>query len=348
MANLVVYGATGYSGRLIVEHAASRGLKPIIAGRDRNGMMSMAAAYDLDWRVAGIDDPEALRSVTASGSVLLNAARPFAATSAALIDACIATGTHYLDITGQPDVIEAAATWHDRAIGCGVMVMPAAGFEVVASDCLAGHVTRRLPGAIALKFGLDVSQPSRGSMKTGIEMNGRGVLIRRDAKLVTVAPGSLVHHFDYGRGPQISLAVSLGDVSSAHFSTGVPNIETYMCATLPLWYVVTANQYWGPLLSTSWCQALLSAQVDWFAPNPSRDTTAAGWGGLVAEPSDAIGQRVCSRVRTGDVYRFTALSAVGVAEKCFAGEFKPGFQTPCQVYGPDFVLSFGEALREDI
>ena len=73
-----------------------------------------------------------------------------------------------------------------------------------------------------------------------------------------------------------------------------------------------------------------------------------GWGILVAEARDEYGRRACSRLHTGDVYWFTALSAIGVAERCLAGDWKPGFQTPSLVYGPDFALSFEGTSRVDL
>ena len=349
MPNLLIYGATGYSGRLIVQRALARGLKPVIAGRDRHAIESMASAYGLEWTTVSVDQPAGLRSMTASAAVLLNAAGPFTATSAPLIDACLATGTHYLDISGEADTVEETVKWHDAAIRRGVMLMPAVGFEVVASDCLAAHVARRLPGATSLKLGFDKSQAtSRGSLMTSIEMSGQGVLVRHDGKLVSVAPGSLTCNFDYGSGPAPSLAVSFSDVSSAFFSTGIPNIETYLRATLPVWGAVTANQYWGWLLSTPPWQSVLKGQLEWLAPESSHQERKAGWAVLVAEAKDASGRCARSRMHTGDVYWYTALSAVGVAEKCLAGEWKSGFQTPSRVYGPEFALSFEGASREDI
>ncbi|HTA46114.1 MAG TPA: hypothetical protein VK789_26905, partial [Bryobacteraceae bacterium] len=231
----------------------------------------------------------------------------------------------------------------------GIMLMPAAGFEVVASDCLAAHVARRLPGATALKIGFDKSQAtSRGSLRTSFEMSGQGVLVRRDGQLVRVAAGCLAYYFDFGQGPQLSLAVSLGDVSSAYFSTGIPNVETYLRATLPVWTAVTANRYLGWLIATPPWQALLEAQMHWLPLEPLLQGTSDGWGALVAEATDANGRCATSRLCTGDVYWFTALSAIGVAEKTLAGEWKPGFQTPSQVYGPDFALSLDGARREDL
>jgi short subunit dehydrogenase-like uncharacterized protein len=349
LQNLLIYGATGYTGRLIVQRALARGLRPVIAGRNQHAIASMAAACDLEWRTACVDEPACLRSMTASVAVLLNAAGPFASTSAPLIDACVVTGTHYLDIAGEADTIEATARWHDAAVRRGVMLMPGVGYEVVASDCLAAHVARRLPGARTLRLGWDKSQTtSRGSLKTTIELIGQGVLLRREGQLVRVAPGSLAYEFDYGHGPQSSVAVSLGDVSSAFFSTGIPNVETYMRATLPVWGAVTASQYWGWLLSVPPWREFLQAQTDWLAPGPSHQERGAGWATLVAEAKDVSGRCARSRLYSGDVYSFTALSAVNVAERTLVGELKPGFQTPSRVYGPDFALSFDGVRREDL
>jgi short subunit dehydrogenase-like uncharacterized protein len=308
----------------------------------------MAATYGLDWKAARVDQPERLRSIADSATVLLNAAGPFATTTSALIDACIATGTHYLDVTGEADTIEATTKWNDAAVRRGVMLMPAVGFNIVASDCLAVHVARRLPRATALKLGFDKSQPaSRGSLKTTVEMSGQGVLLRRDGQLVRVAPGSIARCFDYGHGPQISLVVSLGDVSSAFFSTGIPNIETYLRATLPVWGAIAMDQYWGWLLSTPPWKAFLRAQIDYLVPEVPPNRGAAGWATIVAEAEDGCGRCVRSRMHTGDAYWFSALSAVAIVEKILAGELKSGFQTPSSVYGADFALSFDGVRREN-
>ena len=349
MPTLLVYGATGYSGRLIVQRALDRGLRPIVAGRDSIAIASMAAAHGLEWTTARVDDAASLRSMAASATVLLNAAGPFAATAGPLIEACVATGAHYLDITGIGSTIEPVTARHEAAAGRGVMLMPAAGFEVVASDCLMAHVARRLPGAKILRLGFDKSDPtSAGSLKTALEICGQGVLVRREGKLVRVAPGSLVWYFDYGHGPQVSHAVDLGDVVTAFFSTGIPNVETYMRASPTVWASTTASQYWGWLLSTPPWQAFMKAHLAWYARDPSPQERSVGWGVLVAEATDAGGRCARSRLHTGDVYWFTALSAIGVAERVLAGEWSPGFQTASRMYGPDFVLTLDGASREDL
>lgn len=347
--SVLIYGAAGYSGRLIVRRAIERGLRPIVAGRNPQAIAGLAAAHGLEWREARIEEPASLRALMESVAVLVNAAGPFSATADPMIEACMEAGAHYLDITGEATTIESTVKWHGAAVRRGVMLMPAAGFDVVASDCLAAYVARALPEATSLKIGFDKSDAtSLGSLKTTLDMGGKGVLVRREGRLIRIPPGLLTHCFDYGYGPQLSCAVNLGDVSSAFYSTGISNIEAFMRASIQVWGATTANRWWGGVLGTPAWQAFMKAQMQAFSRDPSPEALRMGWGVLVAEAADAQGRCVRSRMKTCDVYWFTALSVVAVAEKTMAGEFQPGFQTPSQVYGLDFALSFGGALREDI
>src|SRR5215468_5184508 len=146
-ARLLVYGATGYTGRLVVHAARTRGLRPILAGRDARALAMLAEPLGLAWRAAPIDVPERLADALRDVDVVLNVAGPFEATAEPLARACLATGTHYLDVTGEIPVFEALHRWRAEAARRGVMLMPGVGFIVVPSDCLAGHLAARLPGA---------------------------------------------------------------------------------------------------------------------------------------------------------------------------------------------------------
>src|SRR6185295_49012 len=98
--------------------------------------------------------------------LVLNAAGPFAATAGVLIAACIRNGVHYLDITGEAGVIEAAAGRDAEARAAGVMLMPAVGFDVVPSDCLASYVCRRAGAPTSLHIAV-----------SGLELMSRGAAL---------------------------------------------------------------------------------------------------------------------------------------------------------------------------
>ena len=145
---LLIYGSTGYTGRLIVAEALARGLRPTLAGRNRDAVRAQAEGLGLEWRVATIDAPTSLASALAGASVVLHCAGPFAHTWRAMSDACLRTRAHYLDITGEIAVFEGLARRDAEAHEAGIMLLPGVGFDVVPSDCLAAHLARRLPNAV--------------------------------------------------------------------------------------------------------------------------------------------------------------------------------------------------------
>ena len=90
-----------------------------------------------------------------------------------MVDACLATKTHYLDITGEIDVFEAVLGRHDEAQSRGVVLLPGAGFDVVPSDCLAALLARAMPAAVRLELAIRATGGvSPGTAKTAMESLG--------------------------------------------------------------------------------------------------------------------------------------------------------------------------------
>jgi short subunit dehydrogenase-like uncharacterized protein len=346
--SLLIYGATGYSGRLIVEEARRRGLRPILAGRNAAALSALGEAVALEHRPASLADPARLRQALGGVAVVLNAAGPFSATAGALIDACLDAGAHYLDISGEIAAIEEAARRHAQAAARGRMLMPGVGFDVVPSDCLARHLAARLPGAVSLRLGIaGIERASRGSARTIVEQIGRGACVRRQGSLHALPAGSLTRAFDYGAGPRPSVAVSWGDVASAYYSTGIPNIETYFEATALLRGGLAVDRSWGWLLSLPPWPELLKGATRLLPEGPTEAQRRQSATTIVAEVEDAAGRRLCARLFTPEVYTFTATASVAIAERVLGGDLEVGFQTPSRVFGGDFVLALPGVRRED-
>lgn len=343
---LLIYGATGHSGRLVTRAAVDLGLRPILAGRSDAEVARVAAAAGLPYRIATVDDAVALDAMLRDVAVLVNAAGPFGTTAMPLADACLRRGAHYLDITGEVDTIEALAGRHAEARRRGVMVLPAVGFDVVPSDCLAAHVARRMPGATRLRLGLrGLSSVTPGSAATLFRSVDRG-LVRRAGRLVAMPLGSLERIFDYGAGPVASVNVSWGDLAAAWYTTGIPDIETYVEAT-PLFRAVLAGcRAYGWLWRTAPWQAALARWADLLPARPLG--TPVDEMVVVAEAEGPGGRRAVARIRTPEAYAFTGVTASRIAQRVLAGDLEPGFQTPARVYGADLVLGFPGVSREDL
>ena len=347
-APLLIYGATGYSGRKLVAEAQAHGLAPILAGRNAAKLAPLGDTVRLPWRAATLED-HALDAALADVAVVLNAAGPFSHTADALAAACIRTGTHYLDIAGEVRVAARMAERHAMAHRRGVMLMPAVGFDVVPSDCLAAHVTRRLPGARRLATA--VTQPrflSLGSIRTLIDSVDVG-LARRAGALASVAVGSIERAFDFGWGPVPCLNVSFADVVTAYYTTGVPSVTTFVEASPLARAVLSLPRALAPVLRMPGAHDLLRG---WAALLPGDAVTTGTRDDVtmrvVVEAEDAAGHRARARLRTPEVYALTATAAIAVAARVLTGDVEPGFQTPARVYGPDFVLTLGGVEREDL
>jgi short subunit dehydrogenase-like uncharacterized protein len=345
----LLYGATGYTGRLILAEALALGLRPILGGRDERRLATLAASHGLRYRVAALDDPGGLAASLDGIRVVLHAAGPFSTTSRPMVDACLHAGAHYLDITGEVLVLEAIAGRHAEAVRRGVMLMPAVGFDVVPSDCLAAHVARRLPHARRLALGISgLTLATRGSARTFVELPASSPRVRRDGVLVSVTPGTHERRFDYGDGARPSTCVSWGDLTTAHYTTGIPDIEVYFETTPALSAGMASARAFGWLLATPPWQAFLKASTAFVPEGPTAAERAATSMTIVAEAEDADGRRVGARLRTPQAYTFTGASAAAVARRVLGDDVEPGFQTPGRHFGPDFVLGLPGVTRQDL
>jgi short subunit dehydrogenase-like uncharacterized protein len=345
--SLLLYGATGYTGKLITHRLLGLGLRPILCARNPAKLAAVAEPLGLSHRVARLDEPESLDAVLRDVAVVIHAAGPFSETAQPMAEACLRAGVHYLDISAEVHVIEALARRDAEARARKIMLMPAVGFDVVPSDCLAAHVARRLPGARQLFIGLTgLGLLTRASLKTLIEAWGGGV-VRRDGALTAVPLGSLRRRFDYGSGPRPSLNVNWGDLATAYYTTGIPDIETYCESNPMLEAVVTASRYFGWALGSAPYQFWLKAGADLIPEGPTAAQRGAVEMVIVAE---AVKDSRCARarLRTPEAYTFTAVTSAAIAERVLRGDIEAGFQTPARVYGPDFVLSFPGVSREDL
>jgi short subunit dehydrogenase-like uncharacterized protein len=344
----LIYGASGYTGRLTARRARALGLRPILAGRNATKLQALARSFDLSYRVVGLEDTRALDALLRDVEVVLHIAGPFSRTARPMVDACLRNGVHYLDLTGEMAVFEDLHRDDAEADSRGVMIMPGAGFVVVPSDCLAAHVAKRLPDARFLRIG--ISRPdfiSRGTARTMITLVNNGAWVRREGHLRTVPVCTLERYFDYGSGEFRGTAVSMPDVFTAYLTTGIPNIEVYTEANVfeRAYYQVASNFAW--LLSTPSWQRVLEFQAKFLPAEPLGTDTESSERIIVAEAEDDSGRRVRSVLFTPDGYQFTPVVALAIVQRILAGEFRPGFQTPAGVYGADFVLALDGVSRQD-
>src|SRR5439155_12152003 len=102
----LLYGANGYTGELIARYAADYGLHPILAGRREEVLKPLAEKLNYPYKVFDVNDEAALLAALKKVKLVVNAAGPFQFTAKQIIDGCLKTGVHYLDVNGDISVFE--------------------------------------------------------------------------------------------------------------------------------------------------------------------------------------------------------------------------------------------------
>jgi short subunit dehydrogenase-like uncharacterized protein len=351
MKNFLIYGSYGYTGQLIVDQAIKNGFHPILAGRDEKQLRAQAQKYNLESHAFSLDETSKLDSALREVDAVLHCAGPFVHTFRQMAEACLRTKRHYVDISGEIPGFEALAALDAQAKEAGIMLLPGAGFDVVPSDCLAAYLKQRLPSATHLRLfirGVGMGA-SRGTAKSGIENMHRQGMIRREGKLTQVPPAWNVREQDFGRGPVRVVSIGWGDVSTAYYSTGIPDIETYFAFPKIAINSLKAMRVIGPLMYNRPVKSLLKTAINLFsASGPNEERRKKGFAVFIGEVADQNGGRAVSKLTSPEGYTCTALTTVEIMKRILNGEFKPGFQTPSLAYGADFILQFDGVKREDI
>ena len=174
--SFLLYGANGYTGRLIAKYAAQYGLEPVLASRKEEAIKPLAASLNLPYIIIDLNNSTQLQSALKEETLVLHAAGPFEDTARQMIDACLQTKTHYLDINGDISVFEMIKGFDNAAKENNIMLMPGAGFDIVPTDCMALHLKNTLPDATHLKlaFASIGGGVSHGTAMTIVNKLGEG------------------------------------------------------------------------------------------------------------------------------------------------------------------------------
>jgi len=341
MSRFMIYGVNGYTGRLIAREAVRRGIKPLLAGRNRDEVDALAREFNLPRRVFELTQADEVKRNLDGVGVVLHCAGPFSRTAAPMLEACLDVNAHYLDITGEIDVFEMCQKVHARAKHQGTVVLPGSGFDVVPTDCLAAMLKQRLPDATSLVLAFEAGGgPSPGTAKTSVEGLSKGGRARIDGEIRNVPLAWKTREFLRDGKPRAAMTIPWGDVSTAFVSTGIRNIETYLVVPPKTIQRMQWMRRLQPLLKLGVVQNLMKQQVERSTPGPSeqrrRDSNCYVWG----EVRNATGREVKQAMITPNGYDLTVTASLGIAEHLLQQAHAPagGYFTPSQLMGAEYVL----------
>ena len=351
----LIYGATGYTGRLIVAEAKRLGLTPVLAGRSEESIKQLATEFGFESRCFDLSSRQIIAEALSDIDVVLHCAGPFSETARPMIAACLHSKTHYLDITGEIEVFEHGQLLDDSAKKAGITVCPGVGFDVVPTDCLANALKQKLPDADTLWLGFSSrSGLSPGTAKTSVEGIAGGGKIRRDGRIMQVPLAYKVRNIDFGVGTEKATTIPWGDVSTAYFTTQIPNIDVYIPLPPKKIKQMQRMDKFRWVFGWRWVMSLMKGQIDKKIKGPSADKLQEQKTYVWGEAMNPSGDIVTGRIVTANGYQLTMLAAIGIVQHFLANEVTTGYQTPSLIMGADFVTTLAgsseftfEDSRED-
>jgi short subunit dehydrogenase-like uncharacterized protein len=342
---IVVFGATGYTGRLVAERLVSAGARPVLAGRNLERLEELAAS------LGGLEvaQADAMRQntvfelVDSAGDVLVSTVGPFAKWGGPAVRAAVSAGCTYLDSTGEPEFIRRVfGELGGPAERSGARLMTAMGYDYVPG-ALAGALALDEAGEHAVR--VDVGYYALGgmvnSLSAGTKVSSVGAMLSdghafRDGRVTTARSAERVRSFTVdGRDRP---AISVG--GSEHFALpaaypGLREVNVYLGWFGPLARPLQAGALVGSFVTrvpgTRAVMRAVGERVAGLVPDPEPGTTPGGRSWIAAEAFAASGERLSVvNVAGVDGYAFTAAFMAWAAQQRVDGS---GALGPVEAFG---------------
>jgi short subunit dehydrogenase-like uncharacterized protein len=342
-ARIVVFGATGYTGRLVAERLVVQGARPVLAGRDDQRLAELAE------RLGGLETAhaDAMRQnsvfdLVGKGDVLISTVGPFMKWGRAAVRAAVAAGAVYLDSTGEPPFIRRVFEEFDGpARRSGAALLPAMGYDFVPG-ALAGALAVEAAGAAArvdvgyYALGAGLSSMSAGTRESMVGVTFTDAFAYRDGRLTTVRSAERVRSFDVqGRRRE---AVSVGGAEHFGLPAAYPElseVNVYLGwfgpLARPLQAGTLVGEYVAKLPFARAAMQFWAEQAAALLRGPEAGTTPGGTSWIAAEAYDAGGAKLSEVHLSGvDAYDFTASFIAWAARHPVLGT---GALGPVEAYG---------------
>ena len=336
----LLYGANGYTGKIIAKLAATYNVQPILAGRTEANIKPLADELQLPYRIIDLDDAAQLQKNLAEVKLVLHAAGPYVYTAKQMIEACLQTGVHYIDINGDISVFETLKKYDAAAKEKNIMVMPGVGFDVVPTDCIALQLKNKMPDATHLKlaFASIGGGLSHGTATTMAGKIGEGGAVRENGKIIRKPLGQKGMWVNFREKRLFVMTIPWGDISTAYTTTGIKNIEAYTGMAPKVYRILKFQWAFNWLLRTNFVRNIIIKKIKARPAGPSDEQRQKSSSLVWGEVSNASGKTLSACISCFDGYTLTAHSSLLITQKILEGNFKTGYQTPAGCYGEDLIL----------
>jgi short subunit dehydrogenase-like uncharacterized protein len=332
---VAVYGASGYTGGLVLAELARRGIPAVLVGRDPERLRAAAAAAGrptAETATASLDDPAALTEAFAGCAAVINCAGPFITFGEPVVRAAITAGCHYVDISGEQLYFQRVFEQFGRAAAdAGVTVVPGANDDGLPSSLIAHLTAERVAPVGELVIAIDLSRseaaPSRGTLRSAL------------ASLATFRDGGLSYD-DGAWRPDVPLRRETLTFPGEQEPVPVVKFPLPGVATIPRHVRASHVEAVARAVLVEAFSQITSELIDAVPDGPSAASRAATRWTIVAEATGTDGRRARGVVSGPDSYGATAVIAVESARLLAGRGARPGVLAPAQAFDPAGFLDF--------
>ena len=345
---ILIYGANGYTGRLITKQAVNENLVVEIAGRNSSAISELAKQYQIKYHIIALNQATQLKDLLKEFETVIHCAGPFSETAQPMVEACIAAQTNYLDITGEISVFEMIMRQHEAAKSAEVALIPGVGFDVVPTDCLTAYVFEKMPDAESLELAFVGSKTglSRGTAVTMVKNMPKGGYIRKNGRITKVPLAYEVKEIEFPHKKQWCMTIPWGDLITAYHQTGIPDIKVFSGANYKTIKKIKRFRSLTSILAINWLQKLIRNKIEQTITGPTTENLQLGKTYVFAKVMNRQGEQFSAYLITPEAYQLTAITAVKSAKLLINSNLK-GYYTPAQAFGKDFIMEVDGVIRKD-
>jgi short subunit dehydrogenase-like uncharacterized protein len=350
MGEIWIVGATGRAGRSISAELRDGEHRIVLVGRNAQRLAEAAATLEAPGgppRMLVTDDPLA---EIASGrpDVVVNTVGPFGATTVPTAQACVAAGSHYVDLANEFQPVRSLLELDSAARAAGSALVTGAGFGTLANEALVYELCSGRPAPVRVRVAAMPVVDGLGPavLASVVDAAATGGLIYRDGRLVRTRLGAHPQHIPLPDGTtRATVAVPTGELEAALRASNAGDVIATSSEVPTGRAARAALPVMGAILRVEALRRTAIRLIDRWGLTPPATTGEVSWAYAYAEWADGETRRAW--LRTGEGYAFTSRVAATVALRLAAGDARPGAFTPGALFGADLARAAGATITLD-